>query len=127
MRRYELTDEQWRRLEPLLLPEQPRTRQPNHDYRTILNGIIWFCARARLGVTSPRRYGPVGTVSSRFYCWRALGVWDWILSTLQAKADARGEVHWVLACRRRHYYLRPPARHQRTPAPSWSRDPRAVV
>ncbi len=41
MRRYELTDEQWRRLQPLLPPERPRTGRPNHDHRTVLNGILW--------------------------------------------------------------------------------------
>ena len=35
-------------------------------------------------------------MSSRFYRWRASGVWERILSALQAKADARGEVDWDL-------------------------------
>jgi transposase len=38
----------------------------------------------------------VGTVSSRFYRWRASGVWDRVLSALQAAADARGAVDWDL-------------------------------
>ncbi len=38
----------------------------------------------------------MGTVSSRFYRWRAAGIWDQVLSALQAKADARGEVDWDL-------------------------------
>lgn len=44
----------------------------------------------------PRHYGPVGTVSSRFYRWRAAGIWDQVLMALQAEADARGEVDWDL-------------------------------
>ena len=44
----------------------------------------------------PDRYGPVGTVSSRFYRWRMAGIWDQMLSALQAEADARGEVDWDL-------------------------------
>jgi transposase len=44
----------------------------------------------------PRHYGPVGTVSSRFYRWRSAGVWDQVLIALQAEADARGEVDWDL-------------------------------
>jgi transposase len=35
-------------------------------------------------------------VSSRFYRWRAAGVWDRVLAALQAEADARGEVDWDL-------------------------------
>src|SRR4051812_12069505 len=38
-RRYELTDAQWARLEPLLPPEKPG--RPNDDHRQILNGILW--------------------------------------------------------------------------------------
>lgn len=49
----------------------------------------------------PRHYGPVGTVSSRFYRWRAAGIWDQVLMALQAEADARGEVDWNLHVERR--------------------------
>jgi len=38
----------------------------------------------------------VGTVSSQFYRWQAAGIWDQMLSALQAEADARGEVDWDL-------------------------------
>ena len=44
----------------------------------------------------PRRYGPVGTVSSRFYRWRRSGVWRRVLEELQAVADAEGRVGWEL-------------------------------
>ena len=42
----------------------------------------------------PACYGPVGTVSSRFYRWRKAGIWQRILSDLQAEADQRGEIDW---------------------------------
>ena len=35
-------------------------------------------------------------MSSRFYRWRAAGIWDRALSALQAAADARGELDWGL-------------------------------
>src|SRR5512132_3577177 len=41
-RRYELSDAQWARLEPLLPPEKPWTGRPNDDHRRILNGILWI-------------------------------------------------------------------------------------
>jgi transposase len=44
----------------------------------------------------PPRYGPVGTVSSRFYRWRMAGLWDRILAALQADADSRGQLDWDL-------------------------------
>src|SRR3954470_19987925 len=39
-RRYDLSDAQWARLEPLLPPEKPG--RPNDDHRRILNGILWI-------------------------------------------------------------------------------------
>jgi transposase len=96
MARYELTDTAWQRLEPLLPPRKPRTGRPNHDHRRILNGILWIHRTGAPWRDLPQRYGPVGTVSSRFSRWCRAGVWDRILSALQAEADARGEIDWDL-------------------------------
>ena len=89
MARFELTDRQWRRLEPLLPPQRPRTGRPNDDHRRIVNGILWILRTGAPWRDLPERYGPVGTVSSRFYRWREAGVWDRVLAALQAEADAR--------------------------------------
>src|SRR4051794_37187556 len=96
MRRLDVTDEQWRRLEPLLPPEKPRTGRPNHDHRRGVSGMLWIHRTGAPWRDLPERYGPVGTVSSRFYRWCRAGVWDRILSALQAEADARGEIDWDL-------------------------------
>jgi transposase len=95
MRRGDLTDEQWHRLEPLL-PEKPHTGRPNEDHRQILNGILWIHRTGAPWRDLPRRYGPVGPVSSRFYRWRKAGIWQRILSDLQAEAEQRGEIDWDL-------------------------------
>ena len=94
MGRFDLTDRQWRRLEPLLPPQRPRTGRPNDEHRRIVNGILWVLRTGAPWRDLPERYGPVGTVSSRFYRWRAAGVGDQVLAALQAAADARGEVDW---------------------------------
>ena len=96
MIRYELTDRQWQQLAPLLPPERPRTGRPNHDHRTILNGILWILCTGAPWRDLPERYGPVGTVSSRFYRWRQTGIWPRVLEALQAKADAAGLIEWDL-------------------------------
>ena len=96
MRRLDVTDEQWRRLEPLLPPEKPRTGRPNHDHRRVVSGMLWIHRTGAPWRDLPERYGPVGTVSSRFYRWCRAGVWDRIRSALQAEADARGEIDWDL-------------------------------
>ena len=96
VKRYELTGAQWRRLEPLLPPERPQTGRPNHSHRTLLNGILWVLRTGAPWRDLPECYGPVGTVSSRFYRWRKAGIWQRVLETLQADADAAGLLDWDL-------------------------------
>jgi transposase len=96
VRRGDLTDQQWRRLEPLLPPEKPWTGRPNEDHRRILNGILWIDRTGAPWRDLLRRYGPVGTASSRFYRWRKAGIWQGILEALQARADRQGRVDWSL-------------------------------
>src|SRR4051794_22397817 len=60
---YELTDEQWVKLEPLLPPQKPKTGRPNDDHRTIMNGMLWVLNSGAPWRDLPWRYGPVGTVS----------------------------------------------------------------
>ncbi len=96
MGRCDLTDVQWDQLRPLLPQEKPRTGRPNHDHRRILNGILWVHRTGAPWRDLPERYGPVGTVSSRFYRWRQAGVWDRLLATLQAAAEALGRIDWDL-------------------------------
>ena len=79
-----------------LAAREARTGRPSEDHRRILNGILWVLRTGAPWPDLPGRYGPVGTVSSRFYRWRASGVWERVLSALQAEEDARGEVDWDL-------------------------------
>ena len=94
MSRYDLTDFEWRVIEPLL-PNKPRG-VPRVDDRRVLNGIFWVLRSGAPWRDLPERYGPVGTVSSRFYRWCQSGLWQHILSALQIQADARGEIDWDL-------------------------------
>ena|SRR5690348_3716233 len=95
-RRHELTDEQWARLEPLLPPQKPKIGRPGHDLRRIVNGILWIDRTGAPWRDLPERYGPVGTVSSRFYRWRQAGVWDRVLATLQMQAAQDGNLDWAI-------------------------------
>ena len=71
-------------------------RAADDDHRRIVNGILWVLNSGAPWRDLPRRYGPVGTVSSRFYRWRRSGVWHRVLEALQALADAEGRVGWDL-------------------------------
>jgi transposase len=96
LKRYELTDEQWERITPLLPPQKPQTGRPNNDHRQTVNGIIWVLKRGASWRDLPERYGKVGTVSSRFYRWVAAGIWQRVLTALQGQTDDAGAVDWEL-------------------------------
>jgi putative transposase of IS4/5 family DUF4096/integrase-like protein len=70
IRRHELTDQQWERLQPLLPPQKPPTGRPAADHRRILNGILWLLLTGAPWRDLPERYGAWQTVASRFYRWR---------------------------------------------------------
>ena len=96
IRRHELTDEQWARLQPLLPPQKPRTGRPGHDLRTLLNGILWIIRTGAPWRDLPERYGSWHTVYSRFYRWQQAGLWAKILTVLQEHADAAGTFDWEI-------------------------------
>src|SRR5512138_427639 len=94
MNRHELTNSQWERLQPLLPPQKPKTGRPAADHRRILNGILWILRTGAPWRDLPERYGPHGTVSSRFYRWQQAGIWQRIFQALQQQADIKGEINW---------------------------------
>ena len=94
MGRGDLTDDQWRQIQPLLPPQKPLTGRPGKDHRTIVNGILWVLRTGAPWRDLPERYGPWRTVASRFYRWRKLGVWKLLLAEVQQRADATGQLEW---------------------------------
>ncbi|MFI6512073.1 IS5 family transposase [Streptosporangium sp. NPDC050855] len=95
MRRYELTDAEWQALEPLL--PASRMGRPRADDRRILNGIVW---KFRAGVAwrdVPERYGPWASLHTRFRRWAADGTFTAMLQAAQARADAAGDIDWLVA------------------------------
>jgi transposase len=85
-RRHELTDDQWERLVPLLPPQRPQTGRPNHDHRTVINGILWILRTGAPWRDLPARYGRWQTVYSRFRRWKQMGIWERMLGSLQQEA-----------------------------------------
>jgi transposase len=96
VRRHELTDEQWAKLEPLPPPEKPPTGKPNFPHRRVIDGILWHGPTGAPWRDLPGRDGERQAVYSRFRRWRLACVWDRVLSAPQAGAEARGELDWSL-------------------------------
>jgi transposase len=91
-----LTDEQWARLERLLPAEKPATGRPSRSHREVVEAILWVLRTGSPWRDLPQEYGSWGTAASRFYRWRIAGIWDRVLVALQADADARGDLDWLL-------------------------------
>src|SRR2546423_7756078 len=96
MKRKEPTNAQWERLQPLLPPHKPKTGRPASDHRVIINGILWILRTGAPWRDLPERYGPWGTVASRFYRWRKAGLWQRLFEAIQQQADAAGKMNWAI-------------------------------
>lgn len=85
MHRYDLTDFEWRVIEPQL-PNKPRG-VPRVDDRRVLNGIFWVLRSGSPWRDLPGRYGPPTTCYNRFRRWSKAGVWDRLMDAI---TDAHG-------------------------------------
>ena len=89
--RYDLTDFEWRVIEPLL-PNKPRG-VPRVDDRRVLNGIFWVLRSGAPWRDLPERYGPRTTCYNRFVRWRKAGVWDRLMDAITAAHD--GDIQMI--------------------------------
>ncbi|MGC9668764.1 IS5 family transposase [Planosporangium sp. 12N6] len=93
-RRFDLTDEQWARLEPLL-PAPKRPGRPSlWSRRQLIDGMRW---RIRVGAPwrdVPICYGSWSAVYALFRRWQRDGTWQRVVTALQAIADAGGRIVW---------------------------------
>ena len=85
---YDLTDDQWKRIQPLLPPEYTGKKgRPRKDNRTMLNGMLWMNRSGAQWRQLPERYGLWQSVYARFAKWRDDGIWENIFSELSQDAD----------------------------------------
>jgi transposase len=91
MSRYDLTDFEWRMIEPLL-PNEPRG-VPRVDDRRVLNSIFWVLRSGAPWRDLPECYGPRTTCYNRFVRWRKAGVWDRMMDAITAAHD--GDIQMI--------------------------------
>ena len=85
---YDVTDEQWNRIQPQLPPERTGKKgRPRKDDRTMLNGMLWMNHSGAQWRQLPRRYGPWQSVYARFAKWRDDGTLEAVFRVLSADAD----------------------------------------
>jgi putative transposase len=100
---WEVPDELWRRIEPILKEFWPRKgtgRLPAHFRRT-LNGIIFRMRSGCQWDQLPAKYGPKSTVHGWFQRWAEGGILEKIRAVLVAECEELGGVEWEVAGGRR--------------------------
>ncbi|NTJ08707.1 IS5 family transposase [Rhizobium lusitanum] len=85
MSRYDLTDFEWRAIEPIL-PNKPRG-VPRVDDRRVLNGIFWVLRSGAPWRDVPERYGPYTTCYNRFRRWMKAGIWDKLMDAVTSQRN----------------------------------------
>jgi transposase len=96
MARYDLTDEEFALLKPLLPPERPgKPGCPYRSHRQVLNGMFWILRTGAPWRDLPKRYGPWNTVYDRFRRWKKQGLWQDILDALEAKARQMNQIDFT--------------------------------
>jgi hypothetical protein len=78
----ELTEEQWRRVLPLLPPQRPPRGRASHDHRRMVAAMLFVERTGCSWRALPGRFGPWQGVHSRSLRWRKAGLWTRILAVL---------------------------------------------
>jgi putative transposase len=81
----DLTEAQWKRLEPLLPPAPGGGRPRLIDPREVVNAILYVDRNGCAWRALPHDFPPEGTVRGYFHAWRRSGVWERILDTLRQR------------------------------------------
>lgn len=97
MKRHELSDESWRRINKVL-PRNAKCGRPPRDGRLILNGILWLLRTGVPWRDLPERFGPWETVYGRFRKWTRTGFFQLLMRSLVAELARTGELDRGLWC-----------------------------
>jgi len=85
----DLTDPEWRVLQPLLPPDRPTGRPRKWSLREILNGIFYVLRGGIAWRLLPHDLPPWQTVYHYHRLWRLQGVWEELHTTLRALVRMR--------------------------------------
>jgi transposase len=88
----DLTDRQWRRLEPHLPPAKPGGRPRGVDLRELMDALLYVLRNGITWRALPHDFPPWQTVYHYFSTWRKDGTWEAIHAALREEvrlADGR--------------------------------------
>ncbi|MET8115990.1 IS5 family transposase [Streptomyces prasinus] len=93
-RRHELTDHEWESIAPLI--PRAATGRPRVEDRRAINAMVYKIRTDVSWRDLRERYGPWQTVYTRFRRYALDGVFTRVLQHVQARADAAGDIDWLI-------------------------------
>ena len=92
--RWEVSDEPWGLLEPILRPQlRPDGKgRPPADTRAVLNGVLWILGTGAQWRELPKKYPPYQTCHRRFQQWVRSGALAKVLRKLAKLLRAEGRL-----------------------------------
>ena len=87
LRRHEISDFDWERIENLLPPENTGEGRPSKSNRQMLNAMLWINKTGAPWRDLPERFGPWQTVYSRFRLWSNNDIFKEMFKSLTMDAD----------------------------------------
>jgi transposase len=87
VRRFEITDEQFHRIQDLLPGKASDPGATAKDNRLFLDAVLWIARTGAPWPDLPERFGKYDTVYQRFNRWAKRGVWPHIMAALGGDAD----------------------------------------
>lgn len=94
MSRHEITDEQWKVIEPLLPKRKTHMGRPPIPLRRVLNGIIYVLKTGVAWMDMPKKYGSYTTCWRRLKEWEKVGIWERIWRKLLGKLQKKKRLNW---------------------------------
>ncbi len=87
IKRYELSEAQWLRIEQLLPGKSGDRGRTGSDNRLFVDGCLWVLRSGAHWRDLPERYGKWKTVHKRFSRWCHAGVWERVFASLVTARD----------------------------------------
>ena len=94
--RWKLTNEQWKKIEPLL-PKPKKSKRggrPWADNRTVFEGILWVLRTGAPWADLPKQYPSASTCWRRLKLWEEQDVWLSAWRAFLSELDQRGQLDW---------------------------------
>lgn len=86
-RRFEMTDEQWARIEHLLPGKPGDPGATAKDNRRFVDAVLWIARTGAGWRDLPERFGDWNNTFQRFNRWAKSGVWARVMAALGGDAD----------------------------------------